>query len=389
MQFIDLAVQQKRIKDKIDANIAAILDHGKYIMGPEIGILEKRLADYVGVKHAIGCASGTDALLMALLAYQIGPGDAVFTSPLTFIATAEVISLLGATPVFVDIDPKSFNIDPAKLDRAVSALIANDSDIHPLPIANNPLPITPKGVIGVDLFGLPADYSRIDTIAEERGLFVIEDAAQSFGGEANSKMACSYGNIGCTSFFPAKPLGCYGDGGMCFTGDDELAEIMKSLRVHGKGHHKYDNVRIGINGRLDTFQAGILLAKFDIFPEEIELRQQVANRYASLLNAHSNLQLPAIPSDYKSAWAQYSVLAADEKQRTDLQNKLKEAEIPTAIYYPKPLHLQSAFSDLGYSKGDFPISEEISRRIFSLPMHPYLAEEEQQKIAAVIGDSKK
>ncbi len=389
MQFIDLAVQQKRIKDKIDANIAAILDHGKYIMGPEIGILEKRLADYVGVKHAIGCASGTDALLMALLAYQIGPGDAVFTSPFTFIATAEVISLLGATPVFVDIDPKSFNIDPAKLDRAVSALISNDSDIHPLPIANNPLPITPKGVIGVDLFGLPADYSRIDTIAEERGLFVIEDAAQSFGGEENGKMACSYGNIGCTSFFPAKPLGCYGDGGMCFTGDDELAEIMKSLRVHGKGHHKYDNVRIGVNGRLDTFQAGILLAKFDIFPEEIELRQQVANRYASLLNAHSNLQLPAIPPDYKSAWAQYSVLAADETQRTDLQNKLKVADIPSAIYYPKPLHLQNAFSDLGYRKGDFPISEEISRRIFSLPMHPYLAEEEQQKIAEVIGDSYK
>ncbi len=386
MQFIDLAVQQKRIKDKIDANIAAILDHGKYIMGPEIGILEKRLADYVGVKHAIGCASGTDALLMALLAYQIGPGDAVFTSPFTFIATAEVISLLGATPVFVDIDPKSFNIDPAKLDRAVSALISNDSDIHPLPIANNPLPITPKGVIGVDLFGLPADYSRIDTIAEERGLFVIEDAAQSFGGEANGKMACSYGNIGCTSFFPAKPLGCYGDGGMCFSGDDELAEIMKSLRVHGKGHHKYDNVRIGVNGRLDTFQAGILLAKFDIFPEEIELRQQVANRYASLLNAHSNLQLPAIPRDYKSAWAQYSVLAADETQRTDLQNKLKVADIPSAIYYPKPLHLQNAFSDLGYRKGDFPISEEISRRIFSLPMHPYLAEEDQQKISAVIGN---
>jgi dTDP-4-amino-4,6-dideoxygalactose transaminase len=385
MQFIDLAVQQKRIKDKIDANIAAILDHGKYIMGPEIGILEKRLADYVGVKHAIGCASGTDALLMALLAYQIGPGDAVFTSPFTFIATAEVISLLGATPVFVDIDPKSFNIDPAKLDRAVSALISNDSDIHPLPIANNPLPITPKGIITVDLFGLPADYNRINTIAGNHDLFVIEDAAQSFGGEANGKMACSYGSIGCTSFFPAKPLGCYGDGGMCFTGDDELAEIMKSLRVHGKGHHKYDNVRIGVNGRLDTFQAGILLAKFDIFPEEIELRQQVANRYASLLNAHSNLQLPAIPRDYKSAWAQYSVLAADETQRTDLQNKLKVADIPSAIYYPKPLHLQNAFSDLGYRKGDFPISEEISRRIFSLPMHPYLAEEDQQKIAAVIG----
>jgi dTDP-4-amino-4,6-dideoxygalactose transaminase len=373
MQFIDLAVQQKRIKDKIDANIAAILDHGKYIMGPEIGILENRLTDYVGVKHAIGCASGTDALLMALLAYQIGPGDAVFTSPFTFIATAEVISLLGATPVFVDIDPKTFNIDPVKLQSAIKAVPDKNSVLKP------------RGIICVDLFGLPADYNRINTIAGKHDLFVIEDAAQSFGGEANGKMACSYGNIGCTSFFPAKPLGCYGDGGMCFTNDDELAEVMKSLRVHGKGHHKYENVRIGLNGRLDTFQAGILLAKFDIFPEEIELRQQVANRYASLLNAHSNLQLPAIPQDYKSAWAQYSVLAADETQRTDLQNKLKETDIPTAIYYPKPLHLQNAFSVLGYRKGDFPISEEISRRILSLPMHPYLAEEEQQKIAEVIG----
>jgi dTDP-4-amino-4,6-dideoxygalactose transaminase len=372
MQFIDLAVQQKRIKDKIDANIAAILDHGKYIMGPEIGILENRLTDYVGVKHAIGCASGTDALLMALLAYQIGPGDAVFTSPFTFIATAEVISLLGATPVFVDIDPKTFNIDPVKLQSAIKAVPDKNSVLKP------------RGIICVDLFGLPADYNRINTIAGKHDLFVIEDAAQSFGGEANGKMACSYGNIGCTSFFPAKPLGCYGDGGMCFTNDDELAEVMKSLRVHGKGHHKYENVRIGLNGRLDTFQAGILLAKFDIFPEEIELRQQVANRYASLLNAHSNLQLPAIPQDYKSAWAQYSVLAADETQRTDLQNKLKEADIPTAIYYPKPLHLQNAFSVLGYRKGDFPISEEISRRILSLPMHPYLAEEEQQKIAEVM-----
>jgi len=390
MQFIDLAVQQKRIKNEIDANIAAILDHGKYIMGPEIGILENRLADYVGVKYAVGCASGTDALLMAMLAKQIGPGDAVFTSPFTFIATAEVLSLLGATPVFVDIDPQTFNIDPVKLQSAIQAIENNDASLHPVPIINSirshpSIVLKPKGIIAVDLFGLPADYNRIDTIAEEHDLFVIEDAAQSFGAALNGKMACSYGDIGCTSFFPAKPLGCYGDGGMCFTGDDELAGIMKSLRVHGKGHHKYDNVRIGINGRLDTIQAGILLAKFDIFPQEIELRRQVADRYTALLNPFSNIQIPAIPQGYKSAWAQYSVLAADEKQRTDLQNKLKEADIPTAIYYPKPLHLQSAFSDLGYRKGDFPISEEISRRIFSLPMHPYLSKEGQQKIAEVMG----
>jgi dTDP-4-amino-4,6-dideoxygalactose transaminase len=391
MQFIDLAVQQKRIKDKIDANIAAILEHGKYIMGPEIGILENRLADYVGVKHAIGCASGTDALLMALLAKQIGPGDAVFTSPFTFIATAEVLSLLGATPVFVDINPQTFNIDTGKLQSAIQALENDDPLNHPLP-ATTSVPgsptttLKPKGIITVDLFGLPAEYNRLDTIAGEHRLFVIEDAAQSFGAAINGKMACSFGSIGCTSFFPAKPLGCYGDGGMCFTNDGQSAEIMGSLRVHGKGHHKYDNVRIGVNGRLDTIQAGILLAKFDIFPEEIELRQQVAERYTAMLNPLANIETPAIPQGYKSAWAQYSILAADEKQRTELQNRLKEADIPTAIYYPKPLHLQSAFSYLGYKEGDFPISEETSRRIFSLPMHPYLAEEDQQKITGVMGN---
>ena len=389
MQFIDLAIQQKRIKDQIDTNIAAILDHGKYIMGPEIGILENRLAEYAGVNHAIGCASGTDALLMALLAKQIGPGDAVFTSPFTFIATAEVISLLGATPVFVDIDPQTFNIDPVKLQHAIQAIEKNDPSIYPIPTihtshSTSETILAPRGILAVDLFGLTADYTRIDAIAGEHNLFVIEDAAQSFGAELNGKKACSFGNIGCTSFFPAKPLGCYGDGGMCFTNDEHLAEIMGSVRVHGKGHHKYDNVRIGVNGRLDTIQAGILLAKFDIFPEETELRQQVADRYTALLNPLSNIQTPAIPQGYKSAWAQYSVLAMDEKQRTDLQNKLKAADIPTAIYYPKPLHLQSAFTDLGYRKGDFPISEDISGRIFSLPMHPYLAEAAQQKIAEVI-----
>ena len=234
MQFIDLAAQQKRIRDKIEANIIAVLDHGKYIMGPEIKAIEDRLAEYTGVKHAIGCASGTDALLLALLAGRIGPGDAVFTSPFTFIATAEVISLLGATPVFVDIEPETFNIDPAKLGQAVSALKANDADSHPLPLTNNPSPLTPKGVIAVDLFGLPADYQGIDAVARKHDLFVIEDAAQSFGAELNGRKACSFGNIACTSFFPAKPLGCYGDGGMCFTDDDELANAMDSLRVHAE-----------------------------------------------------------------------------------------------------------------------------------------------------------
>lgn len=389
MHFIDLAAQQKRIRHKIESNISAILDHGKYIMGPEIKQLEERLADYVGVKNAVGCASGTDALLMALMACQVGPGDAIFTSPFTFIATAEVISLLGATPVFVDIDPQTFNIDPAKLDLAIAAIKNNDPNIHPLPITHNPLPITPKGIIPVDLFGLPANYDQIDAVAAKNDLFVIEDAAQSFGGELNGKKACAFGNIACTSFFPAKPLGCYGDGGMCFTDDDKLSEVMESIRVHGKGHHKYDNVRIGVNGRLDTLQAGILLAKFDIFPEETALRQQVAQRYTERLSHYLSPITPYLPPDTKSAWAQYSILAKDSAQRTALQNKLKEVQIPTAIYYPKPLHLQSAFSDLGYKNGDFPVSEDCSDRIFSLPMHPYLAEEDLKKIAEIIVTSEK
>jgi dTDP-4-amino-4,6-dideoxygalactose transaminase len=391
MQFVDLSTQQKRIRENLENNIHAILDHGKYIMGPEIKTLEKRLAEYSGVKHAVGCASGTDALLMALMALGVGPGDAVFTSPFTFIATAEVISLLGATPVYVDIDPQTFNMNPDKLKDAVQAVVDNNPSIHPIPAIRSDekaqaLKLNPRGIIAVDIFGLPASYDRIESIAREQGLFVIEDAAQSFGAELNGKRACSFGNIACTSFFPAKPLGCYGDGGMCFTNDDKLVEILESLRVHGKGHHKYDNVRIGVNGRLDTLQAGILLAKFDIFPEEIEMRQQVAYKYSSLLNSFSAVQVPSIPQGYKSAWAQYSLLANDEQQRTEIQSRLKDAGIPSAIYYPKPLHLQSAFSSLGYKDGDFPISEDCSRRIFSVPMHPYLAEDDQEKIAQILGN---
>jgi dTDP-4-amino-4,6-dideoxygalactose transaminase len=385
MQFIDLGAQQKRIREQIENNIAAILDHGKYIMGPEVVQLEDELKAYVGVKHAIACASGTDALLMALLAEGVGPGDAIFTSPFTFIATAEVISLVGATPIFVDIDEKTYNIDPACLESAIEALIAQDPTRHPLPSdGSSPLRLTPKAVIGVDLFGLPADYERINAIAKQQGMFVIEDAAQSFGGEVNGQKACRLADMACTSFFPAKPLGCYGDGGMCFTDSDRLAETMQSLRVHGKGHHKYDNVRIGINGRLDTIQAAILLAKFDIFAEEIELRQKVAQRYSDSLASHPSLVTPQIPYGYLSAWAQYSILAKDETHRSELQNKLKEAGIPTAIYYPKPLHQQTAFSSLGYKNGDFPLSEGYAQRIFSLPMHPYLTAEEQQNITGVI-----
>ncbi len=386
MQFIDLAAQQQRIREKIEANIQAVLSHGKYIMGPEIQDLEERLSSYVSVKHGISCSSGTDALLLALMAYAVGLEDAIFTTPFTFIATAEVISLLGATPVFVDIDPKTFNMDPESLDQAIRALNNPDSSSYPLPgpISQELSGITPKGVISVDLFGVPANYDHINTIAKKHGLFVIEDAAQSFGAEYKGKKACSLASIGCTSFFPAKPLGCYGDGGMCFTDDDNLADIMRSLRVHGGGKHKYDNVRIGINGRLDTLQAAILLAKFEIFAEEIELRQKVAQRYTSLLDLYQQIQTPFIPPEIKSAWAQYSILAKDEEHRSEIQAKLKKEGIPTAIYYPKPLHLQTAFAYLGYKEGDFPVSESASQSIVSLPMHPYLESEDQKKIVKVI-----
>jgi UDP-2-acetamido-2-deoxy-ribo-hexuluronate aminotransferase len=385
MQFVDLEQQQSRIKNQLDYNIQKVLSHGNYIMGPEVKELENLLAKHVGVKHAIGCASGTDALLLALMAYNVGPGDAIFTTPFTFIATAEVISLLGATPIFVDIDTKTFNIDPEKLELAIKALKFKDSSIYPLPQASIPNPQSCRGIIPVDLFGLTADYNEINSIAKKHNLFVVEDAAQSFGAEYHGKKSCSLADIGCTSFFPAKPLGCYGDGGMCFTDDDEKAEILRSLLVHGKGSHKYDNERIGINGRLDTLQAAILLAKFGIFSEEIELRNNVA-RYYNELFSDLNLQLsiPSVPSDMKSVWAQYSILARDENHRSEIQEKLKTEGIPTAIYYPKSLHLQTAFKMLGYNKGDFPVSEDSVKRIFSLPMHPYLTKEEQEKIVTTI-----
>jgi len=403
MDFIDLKAQQTRIKETLNNNIQKVLSHGSYILGPEVKELETKLAKYVGIKHAIACASGTDALLMALMAYGVKPGDAIFTTPFTFIATAEVIALLGATPIFVDIDPKTYNIDPAKLDLAIKALKSNDSSIYPLPkVLPSPSAgegkgeggmLTPKGIIPVDLFGLLADYQAIDNIARENGLFVVEDAAQSFGANYKDKMSCSFGNIACTSFFPAKPLGCYGDGGMCFTDNDQLADKMNSIKVHGKGSDKYDNIRIGINGRLDTLQAAILLAKFDIFPEEVELRQTVAQSYTDLISynllpdAHNPLITPYLPSGARSVWAQYSLLAKDEEHRTALLKNLQYNKIPSAIYYPKPLHRQTAFAYLGYKKGDFPVSEDCANRIFSLPMHPYLEEQDQKMIAEVLNRS--
>ena len=394
LPFIDLARQQQEVKPQLERGVFGVFEHGKYIMGPEVAELEKRLAEYVGVNHCIGCASGTDALLMALMAKGVGPGDAIFTTPFTFIATAEVIALLGATPVFVDINPKTFNMDPEKLSLAIKTMITRDfrsqrtedgrqttEDRGP---GTEDGALVPKGIVTVDLFGLPCDYDRINAIADENGFFVIEDGAQGLGGEYKERKACALAEIGCTSFFPAKPLGCYGDGGAVFTDDDGLAEIMGSIRVHGKGTHKYDNARIGLNARLDTIQAAILLAKFDIFSEEIELRQKVAQNYTEGLSPNAMLSAPCVPDGYKSAWAQFSVLAESEERKNGWQGLLKENGVPTAVYYPKPLHLQSAFSFLGYKEGDFPVSEDCSRRIFSLPMHPYLSKGEIERICDIL-----
>ena len=379
MQFIDLKAQQKRIHAQLMENISIVLNHGQYILGPEIRELEKRLGEFVGAKHAVSCASGTDALLMALMAYGVGPGDAIFTTPFTFVATAEVISLLGATPVFVDIEPDTFNMDPDRLKEAIAALEEGNHGKHPLPAGYEKL--TARGIIAVDLFGQAADYRKINTLAGEHGLFVMEDAAQSFGAQYHGAKACSLTDVAATSFFPAKPLGCYGDGGMVFTDDDGLAGKLDSIRVHGKGSDKYDNVRIGINGRCDTLQAAILLAKFDIFPEEIALRQEVASRYNALLGSIGWITCPVVRPGNVSAWAQYSVLC---RNRDIALDALKEAKIPTAIYYPKPLHVQGAYAYLGYKSDDFPVSMKSAAEIFSLPMHPYLGEQDQAMIADVI-----
>ncbi|MBC8213909.1 MAG: DegT/DnrJ/EryC1/StrS family aminotransferase [Candidatus Marinimicrobia bacterium] len=369
MQFIDLKKQYKEIEIDVNERIQKVLNHGKYIMGPEIKELEEKLAEYVGRKYCVCCSSGTDALLMPLMTWGIGTGDAVFTTPFTFIATAEVISLLGATPVFVDIDPCTYNINPEALEKEVKKVIDKGE-------------LTPKAILPVDLFGLPADYLAIESIAKKYSLLVLEDAAQGFGGSINGKKACSFGEAASTSFFPAKPLGCYGDGGAVFTDDDDMYQKLISVRVHGQSTDKYENARIGLNARMDSIQAAILLAKMTIFNNEVLQRNKVAELYTKKLMG--KVETPTIPDGYISAWAQYSVLAESGKHREEIQSKLKEQEIPTAIYYPKPLHLQSAYKYLNYTDGDFPISEAVSKRIFSLPMHPYLEEEDIDKIAEIV-----
>jgi dTDP-4-amino-4,6-dideoxygalactose transaminase len=387
VQFIDLKTQYSGIQEEVEAAVLKVLRGGQYIMGPEVLELEEALSAYVGVAHTVSCASGTDALVMALMAKGVGPGDAVFAPPFTFVATAEAVATVGATPVFVDVDPVTFNIDAAAFERAVRAVEEGDPDTHPLPRlpAGELAKLTPKGLIGVDLFGLPADYEALNAVAAKRDMFVIEDAAQSFGGRAGNRRAGSLAEIGCTSFFPAKPLGCYGDGGAIFTDDADFAALLRSIRVHGQGNDKYENVRIGITGRLDTVQAAILLTKLKVFDREMDERQRVAGLYErAIREADLPLVTPRIPHGYLSAWAQYSVLARDPAERQRMMAQLGEAGIPTAIYYPKPLHLQQAFAPLRYREGDFPVSENLAGRIFSLPMHPYLEEETIRSIAAAM-----
>lgn len=357
MQFIDLNSQYRRLQADIDQRIATVLAHGAYIMGPEVGALEARLQAFVDVPHAITVASGTDALVIALLALELKAGDEVITTPFSFIATAEAIALVGATPVFVDIDPLTYNLDPGLLAAALT-------------------PHT-RAILPVSLYGQCADLDAINAIAADAGVAVVEDAAQSFGALYRGRRSCALTTIACTSFYPAKPLGCYGDGGACFTADAALAQRMRELRDHGQAG-RYHHVRIGLNGRLDTLQAAILLAKLEIFADEITTRQAVARRYDDALPA-LGLRPPQISTGNTSVFAQYTIEVA---QRAALQAALTAQSIPTAVHYPVPLHRQPAFAGLGLGPGTFPHAERAAERVLSLPLHPYLTEADQDAVIA-------
>ncbi|MDB4558943.1 DegT/DnrJ/EryC1/StrS aminotransferase family protein [Amylibacter sp.] len=371
MQFIDLAAQQARIRDRIDTRIATVLDHGKYIMGPEVAELEADLSAFCGANHSLTCANGTDALLLALMAFKVRTGDAVFCPTFTFAATAEVVPSLGAVPVFVDCDPDTYNMDPASLERAVEHAKA--------------LGLRPSVIIAVDLFGLPADYDAIEEIAVSEGMKLIADSAQGFGGVYKGRNAGTIGDFATTSFFPAKPLGCYGDGGALFTEDDELAELVKSYRVHGKGGHKYDNQRIGMNSRLDTLQAAILCEKLAIFGDELKRRNQVADRYDAALS--NMLVTPHVPDGLMSSWAQYTVRTEVGEGRDVIMSALEDASVPTTIYYPLPLHQQTAYKGFPTDPNGLLVAERLAQQVFSLPMHPYLTMEDQDKVISALQDA--
>jgi UDP-2-acetamido-2-deoxy-ribo-hexuluronate aminotransferase len=371
MDFIDLKTQYRRVQDSVNARIRTVLEHGQYILGAETVELENKLAAYVGAKHCIGASSGTDTLLIALMAYGIGPGDEVITSPFTFIATGEMIALAGAKPVYVDIDARTYNIDPKLIEQAIT-------------------PKT-KAIMPVSLYGQCADMDAINAIARKHRIPVIEDAAQSFGATYKGKRSCAVSEVGSTSFFPSKPLGAYGDGGALFTDDDDLAKLMREIRVHGQDR-RYHHPRLGINGRLDTLQAAVLLAKLEIFPDEVESRIRIGARYSQLIeeafakesDPARKVVTPYIAPDCTSVYAQYTIEVAD---RAKVEQGMKARGVPTAVHYPVPLHLQPVFGNLGQGVGSFPVSEAVGNRVISLPMHPYLTEAQQAQVVAALKES--
>lgn len=366
MEFIDLKAQYEYLKEKIDGNIKKALNNAHHIMGPEVKELEEKLAKYVGRKYCVTCGNGTDALTIAMKVLDVKSGDAVFVPTFTFYATSEVVSLEGATPIFVDIDERTFNIDVKKLEKAIKQVIEEGK-------------LNPKAIIPVDLFGQVANFPEILEIAKKYNLKVVEDAAQGFGGEINGKKACSFGDISATSFFPAKPLGCYGDGGAIFTDDEEMYKIMLSIRVHGKGSFKYENVRVGVNSRLDTIQAAILLPKLEAFEKyELEARNKFAKMYTERLE--NVVKTPLVPEGYVSSWAQYTLILNSNDERDMLQEKLENAGIPTMVYYPIPLHKQPVYEGYEYNLEDLKVSERICECVLSIPMHPYLTEEIINKV---------
>ncbi len=391
MEFIDLKAQQARIRERIEVRIATVLAHGQYIMGPEVAELERELCLFTGARYCLGCASGTNALELVLAAWGIGPGDAVFTTPLSFIATAEAIVKTGAHAVFVDIDPHTYNLDIGRLEDAIQAVKNRDAARHPLPHGAKAAELIPRAIVPVDLFGNPVDYDALMAIARRHDLLVLEDGAQALGGSYKGRMLC---NCGChaatTSFFPAKPLGCYGDGGAVFTNDPDLAGLVDSLRYHGRAsaRNKNDNIHLGCNGRLDTLQAAILLAKLEIFRDEIEERKRVGQRYEQLLSSLApSVVRPQITDGGVCIWAQYTVQIPEGVDRTAVMDALRARGIPTAINYPKGMHEQGCLRHLGYAPEDFPHVRAVCARVLSLPMHPYLKEEEQMYIVASLADA--
>ena len=370
MDFIDLKTQFRRLREPINARIQAVLDHGQYVLGSETIELEQRLADYVGAKHCIGASSGTDTLLIALMALDIQPGDEVITSPFTFIATGEMIALAGAKPVFVDIDARTYNIDPNLIERAITSRT--------------------RAIMPVSLYGQCADFDAINAIGKKHKLPIIEDGAQSFGAKYHDRRSCGISDIGSTSFFPSKPLGCYGDGGALFTNDDGLAKVMREIRVHGQDR-RYHHPRLGINGRLDTLQAAILLAKLDIFDEEVAARERLGARYTALIaEAFANVAQehrvrgPSLAPNCTSVYAQYTV---EVSERGEVEARMKARGVPTAVHYPVPLHLQQVFGNLRQGMGSFPVAEAAASRVISLPMHPYLTEDQQVEVIAALRDA--